>query len=99
MTTFDRLGSTSNFTPRKYRIQILFKEVDLQVFIETTPTTSTHLKDLAKHNKKETNVNQIIIDLMKDHLIPHIVEKKVGKEMFDALVIFMHKLAIKELTR
>jgi hypothetical protein len=29
---------------------------------------------------------QVILDAMKDHLIPHISEKKIMKEMFDALV-------------
>jgi hypothetical protein len=29
---------------------------------------------------------KIILDLMKDHLITHILEKKARKEMYDALI-------------
>jgi hypothetical protein len=31
---------------------------------------------------------KIILDAIKDHLIPHVFEKKTTKEMFDALVSF-----------
>jgi hypothetical protein len=41
---------------------------------------------LAAHKKKEVKVKQMIMDTIKDHLIPHISEKKTAKEMFDALV-------------
>ena len=29
---------------------------------------------------------RVLLESVKDHLIPHIVEKKSGKEMYDALV-------------
>ena len=31
-------------------------------------------------------VKWVILDLVKDDLVPHIVEKTMGKDMFDALV-------------
>jgi hypothetical protein len=30
--------------------------------------------------------NRVLLDSMKDHLIPHISEKKTTKEMYEALV-------------
>jgi hypothetical protein len=41
---------------------------------------------LVAHNKREVKVKQMILDGMKDHLIPLISEKKATTEMFDALV-------------
>jgi hypothetical protein len=41
---------------------------------------------LVAHNKREVKAKQMIMDAKKDHLIPHISEKKTAKEMFDALV-------------
>jgi hypothetical protein len=40
---------------------------------------------LANHNK-EAKAKRIILNLVKDHIIPHIVEKTTGKDMFDTLV-------------
>jgi hypothetical protein len=41
---------------------------------------------LEAHEKKEIKVERVILDSVKDHLIPHLSEKKMTKEMFDALV-------------
>jgi hypothetical protein len=41
---------------------------------------------LAAHEKKEIKVERVILDSVKDHLIPHLSEKKTAKEMFDSLV-------------
>jgi len=41
---------------------------------------------LAAHDKNEIKVERVILDSVKDHLIPHLSEKKTNKEMFDALV-------------
>jgi hypothetical protein len=43
-------------------------------------------QELAAHKKKEVKAKQVILDAMKDHLIPRVSEKKMAKEMFDALV-------------
>jgi hypothetical protein len=41
---------------------------------------------LAAHKKREVKAKLMILDAIKDHLIPHIFEKKMTKEMFNALV-------------
>jgi hypothetical protein len=41
---------------------------------------------LADHKKKEVKAKWVLLELVKDHLIPHIAEKKYAKEMYDALV-------------
>jgi hypothetical protein len=37
------------------------------------------------HETKEAKAQRIILDGVKDHLIPHLAEKKIAKEMWDAL--------------
>ena len=51
-----------------------------------TPIASIDCTNLANHNKA-AKAKQIVLDLVKDHLTPHITEKKLAKEMFDAMSI------------
>jgi 2-phosphoglycerate kinase len=37
------------------------------------------------HEVKEAKAQRLILDGVKDHLIPHLAEKKTTKEMWDAL--------------
>jgi hypothetical protein len=41
---------------------------------------------LVTHKKKDVKAKMMIIDVLKDHLIPHISKKETAKEKFDALV-------------
>jgi hypothetical protein len=43
------------------------------------------VKDLAAHELKDVKARRIILDAVKDHLIPHLSEKKSAREMFVAL--------------
>ena len=64
---------------------MLLEKVVLWVFVEATPIASIDC-NLANHNKA-AKAKKIILDLVKDHLSPHIIEKKLAKEMFDAMRI------------
>ena len=62
----------------------MFEEHDIWDFVEKVvvePFDTT----LLDHNKM-AKVKWVILDLVKDDLVPHIVEKTMGKDMFDALV-------------
>jgi hypothetical protein len=41
--------------------------------------------------EKDTKSQRVILDAMKDHLIPHMVEKQLTGEMFKALVDFFYR--------
>jgi hypothetical protein len=41
---------------------------------------------LVAHNKRVVKAKRMTLDAIKDHLIPHVSEKKTAKEMVDALV-------------
>ena len=62
----------------------MFEEHDIWDLVEKVvmePFNTT----LLDHNKM-AKVKWVILDLVKDDLVPHIVEKTMGKDMFDALV-------------
>ena len=54
--------------------------------MEKVVSPPTYLTNLEAHKKKEIKVERVLLDSVKDHLIPHLSEKKTAKEMFDALV-------------
>jgi hypothetical protein len=82
----DRLDGASNFLSWKARVTFLLKEYDLWEIVDKVVPPPTDLQDLAAHEKKEIKSQWVILDAVKDHLIPHLSEKKMTKEMFDALV-------------
>jgi hypothetical protein len=44
--------------------------------VVTPPKNSIVLED---HNKKEIEVERVLLDSMKDHLIPDLIEKNMAK--------------------
>jgi hypothetical protein len=53
----------------------------------------------ARHKKTEIKAKRILIDSIKDHLIPNVLELKTPKEMFDALTrLYESKNTSKKLT-
>ena len=42
-------------------------------------------EDKAKYKRNLVKAKRIIVDSIKDHLIPHVSSSKTPKEMFDAL--------------
>jgi hypothetical protein len=52
-------------------------------YVVVVPTTYPISLDL--HEVKEAKARRIILDGVKDHLVPHLAEKKTTKEMWDAL--------------
>jgi hypothetical protein len=41
---------------------------------------------LAQHSKKDAKAKRIILEEVKDHIIPHLVGKKTSKEMWTAII-------------
>jgi hypothetical protein len=81
----NRLESASNFVPWKVRVTLVLMEDGLWDFANTIMTPPTDPKDLAAHELKDVKAKRIILDVVKDHLILHISEKKSSREMFVAL--------------
>jgi hypothetical protein len=86
MRVEDILDGASNFLSWKARVTLALKRYVLWELVEKAIVSPTDLATLATHEKKEIKVERVILDSVKDHLIPHLSEKKTDKEMFDALV-------------
>jgi tryptophan 2,3-dioxygenase len=82
----DRLDGASNFLSWKARVTLLLKEHDLWEIMERVVPPLIDATQLAPHEKKGIKAQRVIMDAMKDHLIPHVVEKQSTREMFKVLV-------------
>ena len=88
----DRLDGVENFVPWKSRIVLILEENELwDEMVHSTqanPTTvpaSTNAQALPAFNKKDIKARRIILDAVKDHVIPHISSKDHAYNMWDAL--------------
>jgi hypothetical protein len=82
----DRLDGISNYLQWKVRMSAILRENKIWSFVSTivvVPSTDPIALDL--HEVKEAKAQRLILDGVKDHLIPHLAEKKTTKEMWDAL--------------
>jgi hypothetical protein len=81
------LDGTSNFLSWKVRVILLLEENDLRDIVEDVVPLPIDPWQLTTHKKKEVKAKKMIMDAINDHSIPRISEKKMTKEMFNALVI------------
>ena len=81
-----RLEGISNYLQWKVSIVVVLGENKLLMFVSTTMTMpSSYPISLDLHKVKESRVRRIILDGVRDHLIPHLDEKFKSKEMWVAL--------------
>ena len=59
----------------------MLEEQGLWEFVEGTPVPLADPAQLAAHIRKDVKARRIIIDGVKDHIIPHLLGKKTTKEM------------------
>ena len=79
----DRLSGADNFSPWKEHITVLFKEQGLLDFIgaSATITVPTDSGQKAEFDKKDIKSQRILLDSIKDHVIPHVTSKSYAFEM------------------
>jgi hypothetical protein len=78
----DRLDGISNYLQWKVGMSAILRENKIWIFVSTivvVPSTDPIALDL--HEVKEAKAQRLIVDGVKDHLIPHLAEKKTTKEM------------------
>jgi hypothetical protein len=81
----DKLEGMENFHAWKYRIDLILVENDLARFIKEKVSEPEDAAEKAKHQNDTIRAQRIIVDSIKDHLIPYVSSKNTLKEMFDAL--------------
>jgi hypothetical protein len=82
----DRLDGASKFLSWKSRVTFYLNEYDFWAIVEKVAPPPIDPQDFLAHEKKEIKAQGVILDAMKDRLIPHLSKKKMDKEIFDALV-------------
>ena len=72
MKVEDRLEGSSNFIPWKYRVIILLEENDLLQFVNAKVLELEAEKDKPRWRKNDAKARRILVDSVKDHLVPQI---------------------------
>ena len=82
----DILEGISNCLQWKVRINSVLRENKLWSFANTiVPIPASDPIALDVHEVREAKTQRIILDGVRDHLIPHLAEKKTTNEMWHAL--------------
>eukprot|EP00253_Pinus_taeda_P030320 PITA_30320 len=84
-----KLDGQNNFSAWKERIQSIFEETEVWgIMVNTTQNPVVVLVDpvqLAKFNKKNAKAKNLILEGIKDHVIPHVRGKTYAHEMWTTL--------------
>ena len=81
----DRLESASNHVIWKSRIEFLLDEHDLKALIDNAVAEPLDAAHLRQFKKNMARAKQLILDGVKDHIVPHIVAKTIAREMWVGL--------------
>jgi hypothetical protein len=85
----ERIDGAVNFGAWKDRVILLLQESELWDIVENFTTNRvnvpTYATLLATYTKKSIKAKRIILDGIKDHLIPHVVGNINGFEMWESL--------------
>jgi hypothetical protein len=81
----EKLEGVEKFYAWKYKIGLIFEENDLARFIKEEVPKLDDVAYKEKHQKDTIKAKRIIVDSIKDHLVPQVSLKKTRKEMFDSL--------------
>ena len=71
-----RLDSVSNFVIWKSRILTILEEYGIRDDAKNVLVVSTDVDALKKFNENQAQAKRLIMDGVKDHVVPHIVNKK-----------------------
>ena len=82
----DRLERETNFWAWKTRALLLLEENYLKEYVESVVAAPIDPRELTTHKKKEVKAKHVLLESVKDHLIPHIFGKTTTKDMNNSLV-------------
>ena len=81
----DRLDGMSNYLQWKVRMTVVLKENKLWTIVNTMATPASNPIALDIHEVKEAKAQRLILDGIRDHLIPPVAKKKTVYEMWNTL--------------
>ena len=77
----DRLEGASNYVIWKSRIEFLLDEHDLKALIESALVEPLDVAHLRQFKKNMARAKRLILDGVKDHIVPHIAAKNIARTM------------------
>ena len=80
----DRLDGGGNWTPWRARIVLLLEEYELWEIVETAVVVPTNPVLLAAFRKKNVKAKRVILDSVKDHIIPHVAGRDFAFQMWES---------------
>ena len=81
----DRLEGASNYVFWKSRIEFLLDEHDLKALIDSAVAKLLDAAHLRQFKKNMARAKRLILDGVKDHIVPHIAAKNTAREMWVGL--------------
>ena len=81
----DRLDGASNFVIWKARILAILDEHRIKDHALSTIVVLVDADPLKKYEEAQAKAKHMIMDGVKDHVIPHIAEKNTAREMWETL--------------
>ena len=82
----DRLDRHVNFSAWKERIKCVFEESEVWDIVEKQPTIPVDATQLAEFKKLNAKGKRLILDGIRDHIIPHVRGKDYAHDMWAALI-------------
>ena len=81
----ENLEGAENFRAWKYRIMLILQENNLEIFVREEVKEPEEVQSESKYKKDMIIAKRIIVESIKDNLIPQVSSKETRKKMFDAL--------------
>ena len=81
----DRLDGVSNFVIWKARILSVLDEYRIKYYAKKAVVISVVVGPLKKYEEAQARAKCLIMDGVKDHVVPHIAEKNTANEMWMTL--------------
>jgi hypothetical protein len=81
----DRLVGAGNWSPWKARIVLILEELELWDIVQNSIVPPTDAVLLAEFRKRNIKAKRIILDAMKDHIIPLVSGKDFTFQMWQSL--------------
>jgi hypothetical protein len=81
----EKLEGVDNFLAWKYRVMLILEDNDLEYFVKEEVPEPEEDVAKAKYKKSLVKAKRIIVDSIKDHLIPRVSSLTTPKKMFDSL--------------
>ena len=85
MLEWKRLDGASNFSSWKSRLTLVLEENEILNYVEEEVPKPQEESEKFLWKGNQTKVRKIMVDSLKNHLVPHISKLKTAKAMFDSL--------------